>query len=368
MVAFYLWKRGKYYYYRLPGESSFHSTGETNKRKAEGYVHNLLRDGKTSRIKLGAFTESFFRWGECDWIKAQHAAGQSFSRAMAKQRRAHLDNYILPVFGARKLTDINPAEIERWLINLDLGNSTKNSIKYTFSIIFAEAKRNRLVPTNPVNDVRRMSTKNYRRRDIFSLEEIQALFPNDEAKLLEVWGHLKWAVMHYLMLTSGMRCGEVGGILWSHVIWDLDGILILQSIKADGTIGDPKGGQRAAIIPNRTVTLLRRWYEESPFTDPDCYVFFGEDCAKHLNAKTISRKIRSAMEQAGIEIGDRFLGAHSLRHTYNTRMEKLLPEAILRFMIGHKSRQMTERYLHISPREKLSEFLSSKSLIDKAWK
>jgi hypothetical protein len=41
-----LWKRGQHWYYRLAGEKTFHTTGQTARGKAESYVVELLRSAE----------------------------------------------------------------------------------------------------------------------------------------------------------------------------------------------------------------------------------------------------------------------------------------------------------------------------------
>ena len=48
-------------------------------------------------------------------------------------------------------------------------------------------------------------------------------------------------------------------------------------------------------------------------------------------------------------------------------MRKLLPEEILRYMIGHKSSSMTDHYNHPTPESRLKDFLPHKEQIDTAW-
>ena len=43
---FLLLKRGKYYYYRLAGEKTFHTTGKCSKTKAEKWVLDQIADDK----------------------------------------------------------------------------------------------------------------------------------------------------------------------------------------------------------------------------------------------------------------------------------------------------------------------------------
>jgi integrase len=74
------------------------------------------------------------------------------------------------------------------------------------------------------------------------------------------------------------------------------------------------------------------------------------------------------MERAGIDVGRRWLVSHSLRHTYNTRMRNVLPETLLQYMIGHRSRTMTERYDQALPAETLGELMLVQEQIDGVWK
>jgi integrase len=211
-------KRGKVWYYKLPDETSFHSTGETNLTRAENRVLNLINsESPTRTCKLKAYAERFFIWDECPWIKEQLATGHRFSKSMAQQRRAHLVNWIFQRFGNVLLSNLNPRQIQSWLIDLPRSSQTKNHIYGTLRIILGEAKRERLINKNPMTDVKRMAKK-YEERKPFSLEEIKIMFPADVAKLLEIWKSYYWASMFYLMLTSGARSGECRGLQWLHIL------------------------------------------------------------------------------------------------------------------------------------------------------
>ena len=366
---FLLKKRGKYWYYRLASEIIFHTTGEKSRAKAESYIFSLLKRAKRlspGTVTLKSFASGFFdQTGE--WVTRQHKRGRSFSSAISQMRNAHLDNHILPVFGERFIDDIKMHELEDWLLELELSPQTVNHIRYTLNLIFREAKRKNLVSMNPIADIEPLPNK-YRERSAFTLEECRKLFPIDWDELVKVWKYPLWAVMHYLMLTTGMRVGEIAALLWKHIVWEKRGILILQAIKADGSVGFPKNGKpRAAIIPERTIELLRKWQDITPYSSYEDYVFFGKDGRTHLNVKYISKVIKPALKRADIIPGDRILVTHSLRHTYNTRMERLIPDAVLRYMIGHQSRKMTERYTHVEPADRLEQLAESQGLLDEVW-
>jgi integrase len=141
-----------------------------------------------------------------------------------------------------------------------------------------------------------------------------------------------------------------------------------QAVKADGTVGLPKSGQaRAAFLPRRTAWTLRWWAERSPFTALEDLVFFGHRPDEPLNRKTISKRFGPALEAAGIERGERYLTAHSLRHTWVTRCRRLFPEALVQYMAGHRGRLVGERYTHLGPADRLRAILPAPPDLGRAW-
>jgi integrase len=328
-----------------------------------------LHPGGEVRVPtLRQYAANFFKWGQCGWIRRQHAKGRSFSKGVAKLRRAQLENHLFKRFGDLVLDRFNAVEVENWLLEMELSNQTKNHILDTLNIVLREAKREKLISSNPLTDVERM-VNTYRRRGTLTLQECMLLFPRDKAKLPGIWGQPKWAALFYTLLSSGIRVGEAAALQWRHVIWETPAILLVeQAVKSDGEIGVPKSGDvRGVILPRRTKYMLGWWCNQSLFKEPEHFVFFGEWGDKHLNRKTISRKFPPALKAAEIDIGERFITAHSLRHTYNSRMRKVLPEALLQYMMGHSSRTMTDRYTNMLPAERLRQYLPVAPELNGTW-
>jgi integrase len=359
-----------FYYYYAEGKRSSRSTGESLKYEAERYAAGFVRKisgQSTERIRLLEFASGFFDQAG-GWVRSQKARNRTFGSHQSTVRTGHLKNYVLPKFGSRFVDDIASGEIDSWLLNLPVANGTKNAIISTLNIVFKEADRRKLIRDNPMRSIERMAS-NYKKKDTFSLEELGRLFPRGEGAMLKIWKYPKWATMFYLMLTTGLRRGEAAALQWQHVVWDMSGILILQAVKAGGGgVGDPKNNdKRAAILPERSLQLLKWWKNITSFPDSEHFVFFGVRGDKHLYLDTISRRFPGGLEKAGISTEGRNLSVHSLRHTYNTRMERLLPGEILRYMIGHKSESMTAHYTHITPKERLKQYLPVKQQLDEVW-
>ena len=362
-VVWYFW------YYDKDGNRQHKSTGQKTKWEAEQFAENWLSSqNEKKKIILEEYAKDYYVWGKCNWIKRRHARGFSLGEAYAKIRRAHLTNYIFPKFGKSALDEINAVQIENWLLDLQLSNSSANQLLGSLRIILREARRERLIDYNPFEDVGGMSRTSYKRRDSLSLKDISLLFPNDYDKLLKIWRRPDFIVIYFVMLTSGMRSGEARVLQWQHIVWDQQGILIVQAQKADKKIGEPKAKEiRAVIVPKRTIILLEWWFKQTPYKLPEDYIFLGITRDRSVTKNSISKEFQKALKRAGIDIGDRNLVAHSLRHTYNTIMKGILTAEMLREFTGHRSEEMTDRYDNPYLIDRLQQFSSSRKLIDKTW-
>ena len=134
------------------------------------------------------------------------------------------------------------------------------------------------------------------------------------------------------------------------------------------SIGTTKSGRaRAVLVPARTQAVLDWWREHSPFPDDDQFIFFGAGGHALLNKRTVSNQFRPALDRAGIDIDDRNLVVHSLRHGYNTMMQATLPAEVVRQMLGHRSTRTNELYFHPTMQDELTRLEASRTLLQKAW-
>jgi len=375
MKEYILFKRGKYWYYRLAGKKTFISCKSlhpdkknvTNKYLADRLVIEYIEKGKLDKVTLKEYTQNFFVWEECKWIKRQHAKDRSFSKSMASVRRAHLKNHILPRFGEEYMDKLQASYIEDWFIELPISNQTKNHIFYTFNIVMREAKRDRTISVNPLDMIEPFKI-NFKKRDILSASELKKLFPSDNNQMLGLWQEWYWSAFFYLLLTSGIRSGEARALLWGDIDWDTSALLLTKAVKADKSIGSTKSREtRAVFLPDRTLDLLNIWRDHTPYPNSKHLIFYGNSEKNPIYRRITNKKFEQALERAGVNKEGRNIVVHSLRHTYNTVMRKVLPEAMLRFQLGHKNQKMTERYDGSKPLERLKQFLPERQLIKKAW-
>jgi len=369
-------KRGKVWYYKLPHETTYHSTGQTSRVSAERHVQAFVRKPESTNVSLRDFTTDFFIWEKCSWIQRQHARHHPFSRAVAAGRRAHLDNHILPRWGKYPIAGINQVEVERWLVGLELAAQTKNQILTTFRIVMRDARRQGIIASDPLADVERMGSDT-RPRDAFSMAELRLLFPtDDDRRLLQIWGDMRYAAAFAVLASTGIRSGELRALEWQDVYWNPGILHITKAVKADNTIGalkmrenDPANSERVAILPSWTTTILRQWFEQTPYNQPVDYIVYGRYRGQPIDRRTLSGHLGHVLPRAGIVPRGRNLVAHSFRHTFNTMMRNVLSAEILRALTGHKTEEMTELYYHPTLEDRLKQVRLSESqkLIENVW-
>lgn len=392
---FGLWRRASgIYYYRLPG-GTYRSTGESDERRALARVaaiavqggadvcnavrtgaeisapavHILTPRAAAAGLTIREYSSTFFVWGECDWIRRQLAKHRPIGSPTAAMRRGHLVNHIYPRWGDVPMEELNPVDVETWLADLPLADGTKNHILYSLVIVVREAHREKRIRFNPLADVEPMG-RTYRHRDALTNDELAQLFPEDLGDLVQIWGEARWAVGYLLMASTGIRVGEACAGQWRHVRWEIPAFLVLQAVKADHTVGAPKSGRpRGTLLPRRTVEVLTWWRGKTTAPREDDYLlpFVRKRQLGPVDPKALERAWAPAAARAGIPVAGRFLGAHALRHTYQTRLRGQVDDAALQYMLGHRGVAMSDRYDQGSPEERILRIAGAQSVLDGAW-
>ena len=114
--------------------------------------------GEPAAVLLRDFAAHFYDL-EGQWMKRQRAKGRKIGTVWAKERRRHVEGYILPAFGSKPLSEITRPAVERWLVDLALANGTKNAILYGFRTIMEEAEAERHISRNPLEKVEPMGAQ-----------------------------------------------------------------------------------------------------------------------------------------------------------------------------------------------------------------
>ena len=219
---------------------------------------------------LREYTRTFYVWGECSWIKRQHAKGKGFNRQWAQSLRAMLDNHVLPRFGSMKLDALNRPMIEKWLVDLPLSNQTKNHCLYMMRNVLREAAAEGIIKANPLEHAEPMG-KNGRKRDVFTLEELRYLFPGDARRAWCPSGRRRsmrrcsspWRAPGSAKAKRGQYDGgtscRADGFRWS-----------LRSRRTGPSDRQERGNPRRAAPP-LAQQALSWWHDVTPFKAPETW-------------------------------------------------------------------------------------------------
>jgi integrase len=349
------------------------SSGYTTKGKAEAEAERFVAELEAARNgtvpTLRQYAQDFFVWGQCPWIKARHEWGKRFSETVAHDRRAHLVNHVFPQFGDLPLDKIERHSVRDWLLELPLSAQSKNHVLFSFRIVLRKAEEDGLIPFNPLEKIEPLGVKP-RERDVFSLEELSKLFPVDREKLLEVWKTPKHVALFFMLASTGLRSGEARALRWADVLWELSALHVARAAKDGGRIGGLKtstptrADDRVVLLPQRTADVLKWWYGLSKYSEPQHIVFYGDSPDRPMQRRSISAYLGPCLVRAKIDPAGRRLTPHSFRHGYVSLTRRVLGEATLRQLVGHRSERVTDGYDHASLADRAASLAPAQKVLD----
>lgn len=245
--------------------------------------------------------------------------------------------WIAPSLGKKRLDEIYLLDLERIRKNMTAVGRAPRSIQYIKSIVrqiyhFAADHKIYLGEVPTVNFLKKQRLDNRRQRYL----------SHEEATLLldEIRKHSMTTYrVSLLSLNSGMRFGEIAGLLWQHVDIGRREILVV----------DAKNGDSRAVYMTAAVVQM---FAEMAHGGASELVF---PATNGKRMERISNIFAAAANHIGLNEGitDRRLRFvfHSLRHScaswlVNSGVE--LP--VIAKILGHKTLAMTMRYSHVNDR------------------
>lgn len=356
----------------------FYKRKTTNAKKVIYYAKFFDEDGKEYRIS----TKSHTKQGAEKWLKKylkeqEHAFERELQRranmtvkeyakgfwahdgAFARSRRARLRtlsngyldncesitrNHIVSRWGRYKLTELTATAIDRWVIDLvdlkGLAPGTINKVFKTFRVMLDQACSDELLKDNPAKFVKQVR-EHYKPRGVLTPEEIKRLIGSPEA-----WDDYRHYAINLLTLSTGMRIGEVRGLLLQHV--HPTHIEVRHSWEEKYGLKEPKWGSfREIPITPKVYQVLEKVIEDSR---PQTLVFYGSNYDQPISKSYIEKKLYMAFGNIGIdevERRQRNLTFHGHRHALNTMLRSAgVSDIKIRMITGHRDEQMTTRYTH----------------------
>ncbi len=246
-----------------------------------------------------------------------------------------LDNHILPYWGERPVSDVQPRETELWLRRLKLSSKSRSHVRNMLRTLidFAMWCGELEIARNPVDlVVVRGASKRVRSPRSLRVEEFQALME-----------HLKepFRTMACTALCFGLRISEVLALRWADVDWLKQTLTVERGIVKQNVDDVKTGGSRKRMrIGPELVETLRVWKQTTQFPSDTDWIFASPAKLGRLpySYTGVWRELQSAANRAGI----RPLGTHAFRHTYRSWLDAVgTPIAVQQKLMRHSDIRTT---------------------------
>jgi integrase len=255
------------------------------------------------------------------WLEACET--NQLERATLSRYRIYVDKHIVPLVGAKKLSDLNTRQMVRWFQDelrrqggsLDLTRKVMTAL----SSIVSDAYDRGLAARNAVRDRKRAKG---RPSDRAKIEEGKDYPKPAEVKAIIEAATPDWRTMFRVAAFTGMRAGEIRGLRWCDIDWKAGEVRVSQRADEYCVIGKPKtkksSGHKIPLTP-RTIQALREWQVKTGGRG-ESLVFPSTLNTKHPRHLSVIRKgLDAACVAAGVVKPNgkaKYPGMHCLRHFF----------------------------------------------------
>lgn len=319
------------------------------KRQAQQWLTKTLHE-----ITTGTFAEPTKQTvGEflADWLESvarPRLGPRSLTDYTNLTRR-----YIIPALGDRRISQLTPADVQRFYGQLSARGLSPRVVRYTHAVLrsaLKQAIRWNVVGRNPCDLV---TLPKQTRREMHALSQEQA------QAFLAAASEDEWFALWALLLTTGLRPSEAMGLRWA----DLEGNrlavqrTLLYGYRGNWQLMEPKTskGRRTVVLPDLTVRALRehkaRQNEQRLVAGPHYkdhgFVFAGQ-LGGPVDIHNLGvRNFKSILRQAGLPS----IRMYDLRHTAATLLLSAgTHPKVASEMLGHSTVVLTmDTYSHVLP-------------------
>ena len=369
--------RQVYYYqcYDQKGRRQFaKSTGKSLKTEANEFCLRLFKDGllipEQKKPTFAEFSAGWWDLETCKYLKWRQLH-EPITDSTLIIYQANFKNHIKDYFAKFRLDEITPLVIENWLLFMrDKGvmrNESKrkkknkeNEVKpkkllkaktinlalFTLKIMLGEAVRQKLLASNPCNEVKELK-KEESVRIILSADEVKLLFPADWSA---VWENEIVYKANLLAVCAGLRIGELRG-LRGDVVFD-------NYINVQGQYLGKKYVGHTKTKENRTIPIspfMRKLLDGLLAENGNGYVFSDDGGKTPVTNNTLNDGLTKALTHIGISYEEKLrrnLSFHAWRHFLNTLLlTSNVGLSKVQKVTGHKSLKMTDHYTHFDTRQ-----------------
>lgn len=271
-------------------------------------------------------------------------------------------NRVLPYIGHLKMPEITARHLNQLyttLLALPQKRDTSKTLSpktvledHRFiSTVCTQALKEGIITSNPaaIADkpiVRKKPPRYYQQKEVIAIAEALEKVP------------LKWKMFTHLLLITGARRGEIGGLRWNDVDWDNSMIHIVNNLlytSDKGVYAETTKEDRPHFVklPHETMELLKQykhWYQQLKLKNGDRWndteYIFVQDSGKPMHPTSITTWL-SRFSEKNPDLPH--LNPHAFRHTHASLLyfAKTDPIAVSE-RLGHAQTSTTQNfYAHI---------------------
>jgi len=269
-------------------------------------------------------------------IAERYCAERMPSRhSTARVYHSWLNNYVLPQWGDKPISEVQPRLVELWLRQLQLAPKSKSHVRNLLHVLldFAMWAGVLEVSRNPIDlVVVKGATKRTRRPRSLTVEQFQRL----REHLKEPFG-----TMAMVCVCFGLRISECLALRWSDVDW-FNGTLRVERGIVEQKVGDVKtdGSRQSLTIANELLACLKVWRQTTEFASAEDWIF-----ASPLKLGRLPYSYTGfwrELQRAGTDAGIGKLGTHTFRHTYRSWLDAVgTPIAVQQKLMRHSDIRTT---------------------------
>ncbi len=367
---------GTVWYMDESGERKRKSFSGTTKqevnKKMTAYIENFNNEIETSIESNKTLKESMTNW-------LQVFKFPSVERTTYDRYECTAENQIYPLIGNKIVGNITAADIKKVLnhwMNEGYAYTTVKKVHIILGDYFKHLTQEELITRNPMNAAPMIKKSNFyaiQEKEDLPTSETVTVFTAEEIERLKTEANKQYktgkklyrqAGAYILMLNTGLRAGEMLGVLNSDIDLERRVMHVQRGAKVinkrdgvkrfDGST-EVKVGKLKSTTSKRDIPLNDTAIEMIEELRKEFY--FGEDspliCDENGNytkPDIFRRRYHRLLEGAGIESK----GLHSLRHTFATNLVngvkqpdgtiKSLTVKQVSDLLGHSTTQVTEMY------------------------
>lgn len=281
--------------------------------------------------------------------------GQRLSIGTLKAYTPALDRFTAFVGDAVKLTDVSPADIARFVADLQASQvfaaATTNKYKRSLKAVFGVAvKQLRYLHVNPCSGLAESKTADVAIRFVTTEEYRKLIDACRQHKTAPLW----WEAFITVCYTAATRKNEAVHLAWADVDFELGAVHIVAKPETGGLEAwQPKDHDARSIpVPAVTTDLLARLYAGAD--DGSEFVFISPARAAWIRSKreagtwaegaevvwNVDRDFKCIAKRAGVPN----VSVHDLRRSCITNWARRVPVAVVKELAGHSDVKTTLKY------------------------